>query len=112
MSPERAAESARAAANPQGPTRKLKADENDIFNGKWNQFHDAWCLLFQQDEGQLGAQEVRNERALFVYNRVQNKITGKITKNKDNKHYLNFWMQDVISILTSFWLLVHKWKSL
>ncbi|KAF8817420.1 phosphatidylinositol 3-kinase [Phlegmacium glaucopus] len=61
-SPERAAESARAAANPQGPTRKLKADENDIFN----------------DEGQLGgAQEVRNERALFVYNRVQNKITGR-----------------------------------
>ena len=34
MSPERAAESARAAANPQGPTRKLKADENDIFNGR------------------------------------------------------------------------------
>jgi serine/threonine-protein kinase mTOR len=34
MSPARAAESARAAAHPQGPTRKLKADENDIFNGK------------------------------------------------------------------------------
>jgi len=29
------------------------------------------------DEGQPGgAQEVRNERALFVYNRVLNKITG------------------------------------
>ena len=35
MSPARAAESAtRAAANPQGPKRKLKADENDIFNGR------------------------------------------------------------------------------
>lgn len=34
MSPARAAESARAAAHPQGPTRKLKADENDIFNGR------------------------------------------------------------------------------
>ena len=35
MSPERAAETAtRAAAHPQGPIRKLKADENDIFNGR------------------------------------------------------------------------------
>ncbi|KAI0078720.1 phosphatidylinositol 3-kinase [Panus rudis PR-1116 ss-1] len=46
----------RAAAYPQGPTRKLKADENDILN---------------ED------QEVRNERALFVYNRVQQKLTGR-----------------------------------
>lgn len=28
-------------------------------------------------EGQFGAQEVRNERALAVYNRVQNKLTGR-----------------------------------
>jgi FKBP12-rapamycin complex-associated protein len=34
VDPDRAAELARAAAYPQGPTRKLKADENDIFNGK------------------------------------------------------------------------------
>ncbi|KAK7686283.1 hypothetical protein QCA50_010507 [Cerrena zonata] len=46
----------RATAYPQGPTRKLKADENDILNE---------------------AQEVRNERALFVYNRVQSKLTGR-----------------------------------
>lgn len=26
------------------------------------------------------AQEVRNERALFVYNRVQSKLTGKSTR--------------------------------
>ena len=26
-------DTARASAHPQGPTRKLKADENDIFNG-------------------------------------------------------------------------------
>jgi hypothetical protein len=32
--PERAAELAKVAAYPQGPTRKLKADENDIFNGR------------------------------------------------------------------------------
>lgn len=51
-----------AAAYPQGPTRKLKADENDIFNEGTNE---------------LGAkQEVRNERALLVYNRVQHKLTG------------------------------------
>ncbi|KAF9006075.1 phosphatidylinositol 3-kinase [Cyathus striatus] len=60
--PERAAELARVAAHPQGPTRKLKADENDIFN---------------EAEGDIGAQEVRNERALFVYNRVQHKLTGR-----------------------------------
>lgn len=28
--------------------------------------------------GGLGAQEVRNERALAVYNRVQHKLTGRI----------------------------------
>ncbi|KAF8892145.1 phosphatidylinositol 3-kinase [Infundibulicybe gibba] len=59
--PERAAELARVAAHPQAPTRKLKADENDIFS----------------EHGIRGAQEVRNERALFVYNRVQKKLTGR-----------------------------------
>ncbi|THH05812.1 hypothetical protein EW146_g9799, partial [Bondarzewia mesenterica] len=53
---EQAAELARVTAYPQGPTRKLKADENDILNE---------------------AQEIRNERALAVYNRVQNKLTGR-----------------------------------
>ena len=46
-----------------GPSRKLKADENEIFNA------DAL--------GVGGVQEVRNERALFVYNRVQHKLTGR-----------------------------------
>jgi FKBP12-rapamycin complex-associated protein len=27
-------------------------------------------------QGELGAQEVRNEKALFVFNRVQHKLTG------------------------------------
>lgn len=31
--PGRAAELAKVAAYPQAPTRKLRADENDIFNG-------------------------------------------------------------------------------
>ncbi|KAI0046207.1 atypical/PIKK/FRAP protein kinase [Auriscalpium vulgare] len=52
----RAAELARVTAYPQGPTRKLKADENDILNE---------------------AQEIRNERALAVYSRVQHKLTGR-----------------------------------
>ncbi|KAI0064021.1 atypical/PIKK/FRAP protein kinase [Artomyces pyxidatus] len=52
----RAAELARVTAYPQGPTRKLKADENDILNE---------------------AQEIRNDRALAVYNRVQHKLTGR-----------------------------------
>ncbi|KAM6497086.1 phosphatidylinositol 3-kinase [Amanita muscaria] len=55
--PDRAAELARVAGHPQAPSRKLKADENDIFNAE--------------------AGEIRNERALFVYNRVQNKLTGR-----------------------------------
>ncbi|KAI0792169.1 FAT-domain-containing protein [Abortiporus biennis] len=49
-------ELSRATQYPQGPIRKLKADENDILNE---------------------AQEIRNERALFVYNRVQHKLTGR-----------------------------------
>ncbi|KAF9047130.1 phosphatidylinositol 3-kinase [Hymenopellis radicata] len=53
---------AHAAAYAQGPARKLKADENDIFS---------------DGAGLRGIQEVRNERALFVYNRVQNKLTGR-----------------------------------
>jgi len=60
--PDRAAELARVTAYPQGPTRKLKADENDIFN--------------EAKEPAL-KQEVRNERALLVYNRVQHKLTGR-----------------------------------
>lgn len=32
-------------------------------------------------EEQPGAQEVRNERALFVYNRVQHKLTGKFPRH-------------------------------
>ncbi|KZT27933.1 phosphatidylinositol 3-kinase [Neolentinus lepideus HHB14362 ss-1] len=61
--PVRAAELQRVTAYAQGPTRKLKADENDIFN---------------EALGDPGAkQEVRNERALSVYNRVQHKLTGR-----------------------------------
>ncbi|EJD07323.1 atypical/PIKK/FRAP protein kinase [Fomitiporia mediterranea MF3/22] len=59
----RAEQLARVSGYPQGPTRKLKADENEIFN---------------EALGEPGArQEVRNERALFVYNRVQHKLTGR-----------------------------------
>ncbi|KAJ8453602.1 hypothetical protein ONZ51_g13507 [Trametes cubensis] len=46
----------RAPAYPTAPIRKLKADENDILNE---------------------AQEVRNERALLVYKRVQDKLAGR-----------------------------------
>ncbi|KAF9454266.1 phosphatidylinositol 3-kinase [Macrolepiota fuliginosa MF-IS2] len=62
VDPDRAAELARVAAHPQGPSRKLKANENDIFN---------------ETQGEPGAQEVRNERALFVFNRVQHKLNGQ-----------------------------------
>ncbi|KAJ7066549.1 phosphatidylinositol 3-kinase [Mycena amicta] len=59
--PKRVAELARVAAYPQGPTRKLKADENFIFS----------------DGGNPAVQEVSNAKALLVYHRVQNKLTGK-----------------------------------
>ena len=35
----RSQELTRVAAYPQGPLRKLKADENDIFNGE----AEVWC---------------------------------------------------------------------
>jgi len=40
--------------------------------------NQSFPLIAALDEGQPGGvQEVRNERALSVYNRVQNKITGR-----------------------------------
>ncbi|KAJ7696596.1 armadillo-type protein [Mycena rosella] len=60
--PKRVADLARVAAHPQGPKRKLKADENYIFN---------------EVVANPGAQEVRNGKALSVYNRVQHKLTGR-----------------------------------
>ncbi|KAF9509645.1 hypothetical protein BS47DRAFT_139059 [Hydnum rufescens UP504] len=51
------------AAYAQGPNRKVKADEREIFN---------------EAVGDAGAKhEVRNDRALAVYNRVQNKLNGR-----------------------------------
>lgn len=34
-------------------------------------------MVALERQGASGAQEVRNERALFVYNRVQHKLTGR-----------------------------------
>ncbi|KAF7324662.1 Serine/threonine-protein kinase TOR [Mycena kentingensis (nom. inval.)] len=48
-------------ARPDGVTRQLRANENDIFN----------------EAGETGVQEVRNKQALLVYNRVQAKLTGR-----------------------------------
>ena len=77
---DRAAELAHVAAHPQAPMRKLKADENDIFNGNSRMSVYPGTVLNVENveaQGQPGAQEVRNERALFVYNRVQHKLTGE-----------------------------------
>ena len=43
--------------------------------------YSGYCIFtitlhLPETEGQPGVQEVRNERALFVYNRVQHKLTG------------------------------------
>lgn len=77
---DRSADLSRAAAHPQAPIRKLKADENDIFNGAFQNHtttKSSLTMISAETEHQPGAQEVRNERALSVYNRVQHKLTGK-----------------------------------
>jgi hypothetical protein len=63
------------ASSPSGFQRRLTADENDVFNGA--------CVLytivysnFTRCLPSVDASEVRNERALAVYHRVQNKLTG------------------------------------
>ncbi|KAE9399554.1 phosphatidylinositol 3-kinase [Gymnopus androsaceus JB14] len=62
--PNNAAELVRAAAHPQGPIRrKFRADENDIFGG---------AMI----AGEV-VREVRNDRAVAVYERVQKKLTGR-----------------------------------
>ena len=74
----------RVPDHPQPPTRKLKADENDIFNGLFTSL-PLFTVIFMyryikpETENQPGAQEVRNERALSVYSRVQHKLTGEFS---------------------------------
>ncbi|KAJ6518876.1 phosphatidylinositol 3-kinase [Mycena sanguinolenta] len=60
--PRQIADLARVAVHPQAPTRKLKADESHIFN---------------EAAANPVAQEVRNSKALAVYNRVKNKLNGQ-----------------------------------
>ncbi|KAI5120260.1 hypothetical protein M0805_004596 [Coniferiporia weirii] len=82
----RAEQLARVSGYPQGPTRKVKADENEIFN---------------EAIGEPGArQEVRNERALFVYNRVQHKLTGR-DFNPDTELSVPAQVEKLISQATS-----------
>ncbi|KAK7056413.1 phosphatidylinositol kinase-related protein kinase tor1 [Paramarasmius palmivorus] len=65
---DNATELARAAAHPQGPARrKLRADENDIFG-------EAGGASAVGDH--LG-REIRDHRAVSVYERVQKKLTGR-----------------------------------
>lgn len=48
------------------------------FTGRATIQHLTQTLLYlTETRGEAG--EVRNERALFVYNRVQNKLTGTLT---------------------------------
>ncbi|THV05541.1 FAT-domain-containing protein [Dendrothele bispora CBS 962.96] len=65
------AELARAAGYPQGPARrKFRADENDIFG-------DVQVMGDPTAGGDGMVREVRNDRALAVYERVQKKLTGR-----------------------------------
>jgi serine/threonine-protein kinase mTOR len=67
-------------AHPQGVNKKLKADENEIFDGavflprfsRNSLNHEADAI------GDMAMrQEVRNDRAVAVYQRVQAKLTGR-----------------------------------
>jgi len=74
----------RVPDHPQPPIRKLKADENDIFNGSLTSLPPSAVIFMYhyiktETGNQPGAQEVRNERALSVYSRVQNKLTGEFS---------------------------------
>ncbi|KAF5387292.1 hypothetical protein D9757_005800 [Collybiopsis confluens] len=84
--PNNSAELVRAAAHPQGPIRrKFRADENDIFGGVWPlPFHSSIFLRLEIDQvigstiaGEQVIREVRNDRAVAVYERVQKKLTGR-----------------------------------
>ncbi|KIK61711.1 hypothetical protein GYMLUDRAFT_42743 [Collybiopsis luxurians FD-317 M1] len=67
--PNSAAELVRAAAHPQGPIRrKFRADENDIFGDQ---------VIGSTTAGEQVIREVRNDRAVAVYERVQKKLTGR-----------------------------------
>ncbi|KAJ3878338.1 phosphatidylinositol 3-kinase [Lentinula edodes] len=69
--PDNPAELVRAAAHPQGPIRrKFRADENDIF-GEVDQ------VIGSTLAGEQVVREVRNDRAVAVYERVQKKLTGR-----------------------------------
>jgi FKBP12-rapamycin complex-associated protein len=81
VDPDRAAELAQVAADPPGPRRRHKTNENDIFNGKFLLFTKKLQLIdvylpYVEGKGEPGFQETRNERALFVFHRVQHKLTG------------------------------------
>lgn len=82
IEPVRAAELARAAAHPQGPLRKLRVEENEIFKGMLDDFpHTSGCAIYARSDAHEDRglrHEVQNERALAVYNRVQHKLTGKL----------------------------------
>lgn len=69
--PDRAAELARVAAHPQGPSRKLKADENDIFNGTLRSYlvgigYSSWLFLLRNWRRAWRTRSAQRESTLCV----------------------------------------------
>jgi hypothetical protein len=52
--------------------------------------HDCNRLTFVAEGQGEGTQEVRNERALSVYNRVQHKLTGSYAMTEWTRRRLKF----------------------
>ncbi|KZV98444.1 phosphatidylinositol 3-kinase [Exidia glandulosa HHB12029] len=76
----------RSNVSREGPVQRFRANENEIFG-------DA-------SDDRLSQQEIRNDRALTVYNRVKSKLTGR-----------DFNPDDVLSVQQQFLRLVQQARS-
>ena len=79
MNPDRNANLVGVSVHSNEPSRRLTANENDILSGASLRVKYGFFLFPRANACSVPAteaQEVRNERALAVYNRVQHKLTG------------------------------------
>lgn len=93
MNPDRNANLVAVSVHSNEPSRRLTANENDILNGIWFCKKKLVWVMLTRNVHFVEAQEVRNERALAVYNRVQHKLTGTQTCSGLSKSTLPTWFR-------------------